>query len=305
MGAARSGAGEKIIARKDLQSQSPRRLYSILFNASANKATFQTYDNGVSYSANSTTSVNDGKWHHIVGVRDSFTNQVRIYINGVLENTTTITTTINTDNTGTLTFGKYTDSWAAYFPGSIDEVKIYNYARTQKQIIEDMNAGHPAVGSPIGSALAHYKFDEGYGTTVHNEGNGGSTLNGTLGAGSSAPTWTNDGKYGKALSFDGSNDYVSYGNNSSLQMTSELTVSAWFIGNTTSATTYGPITVRGGAVDGGFSVAIRYTDSNHIWIFRNGGSSYFDTDIAPQMNTWNHIIVTKDKFSSLKESGLI
>jgi hypothetical protein len=32
-------------------------------------------------------------------------------------------------------------------------------------------------------------------------------LNGNLGAGTSAPTWSNDGKFGKALSFDG-NDYV-------------------------------------------------------------------------------------------------
>ena len=91
--------------------------------------------------------------------------------------------------------------------GLVDDVRIYHYARTQKQIISDMNAGHPAVGSPVGSALAHWRMDEGYGTIINNIGNGGVGLSGAFGTGSSAPSWTNDGKYGKALSFDG-NDYI-------------------------------------------------------------------------------------------------
>jgi len=39
-----------------------------------------------------------------------------------------------------------------------------------------MNADHPAVGSPVGSALGHWKFDEGYGTTANNSGSQGSSL---------------------------------------------------------------------------------------------------------------------------------
>jgi len=42
-----------------------------------------------------------------------------------------------------------------------------------------MNASHPAVGSPVGSAIAHYKFDEGYGTIAHNSGSC-ATCSGTL-----------------------------------------------------------------------------------------------------------------------------
>jgi len=39
-------------------------------------------------------------------------------------------------------------------------------------------------------------------------------------------TWT-DGKFGKALSFDGVDDYVDCGNDESLQMTDEVTLMAW------------------------------------------------------------------------------
>jgi hypothetical protein len=40
-------------------------------------------------------------------------------------------------------------------------------------------------------------------------------------------TWTTTAKYGKALSFNGSGSYVDAGNNASLQMTGNMTWSAW------------------------------------------------------------------------------
>ena len=42
-----------------------------------------------------------------------------------------------------------------------------------------MNVGHPIGGSPIGSQQAYYKFDEKYGQTTHNSGNGRNSLDGT------------------------------------------------------------------------------------------------------------------------------
>src|SRR6266481_825978 len=38
-----------------------------------------------------TTNVDDGNWHHIVGIRDETNKQLRIYVDGVLEGTTTYT----------------------------------------------------------------------------------------------------------------------------------------------------------------------------------------------------------------------
>ena len=63
-----------------------------------------------------------------------------------------------------------------------------------------MNAGHPAPGSPVGSSPVYWKLDEGYGTAANNSGNGGSSLNGSITSG----TWTNAGKYNKALTFTAS-----------------------------------------------------------------------------------------------------
>jgi hypothetical protein len=94
-----------------------------------------------------------------------------------------------------------------------------------------MNADHPSVGSPIASPIGHWKLDEGFGTRANNSGSSGPTLNGTLTSMSSPATatsgWTDSGKFSKALSFDGSNDYVNvtdidYGPGN------VLSISAWF-----------------------------------------------------------------------------
>ena len=168
-------------------------------------------------------------WSHVSCTYDKAT--IKIFVGGIQQNSVAQTAAVNDAatawRTGSDEGGTYAD-----LTGSIDEVKIYNYARTQKQIVEDMNAGHPAVGSPVGSAVGYWKFDEGYGTTANNSGNGGSTLNGTLTSMASPATstsgWTNSGKFGKGLVFDGSNDHVTIADNAALDLSTAFTISGWF-----------------------------------------------------------------------------
>ncbi|MFA6185457.1 MAG: DUF2341 domain-containing protein [Candidatus Shapirobacteria bacterium] len=167
------------------------------------------------------------QWTHIETTIDAVGNY-KLYANGQIVQSLT-GYTFGTSGITELTVGNFSAN--EYYLGKIDEVKIYNYARTQKQIIEDMNANHPAVSA--NSAIAYYKFDEGYGTTTSNWGNGGSALNGTLtNMASPAITtsgWNNSGKFGKALSFDASDDYVDAGNAASLTFGSgqSFTYGAW------------------------------------------------------------------------------
>lgn len=88
---------------------------------------------------------------------------------------------------------------ANYYNGTIDDVKVYNYARSAQQVIEDMNGGHPTGGSPVGSATSYWKFDEGYGTTAY-DANTTSANNLTL----SSASWTTSGKYNSAWNGTGS-----------------------------------------------------------------------------------------------------
>ncbi len=148
--------------------------------------------NDTNYNAG-TPMINDTNWHHVAAIFDQGT--IKYYIDGILQKTETIAHTSISSVTGALAIGGYYCN--QYWNGNIDELKIYNYARTQKQIIEDMNAGHPVGGSPVGSQVGYWKFDEGYGTTANDSGNQaslGSPNNLTL----SSASWTNSGKYGKA-----------------------------------------------------------------------------------------------------------
>ena len=70
--------------------------------------------------------------------------------------------------------------------------------------------------------LGYWAFDEGSGTTVKDSSGKGN--NGTLVGG---PLWV-DGKFGKALQFDGVDDYVQVPHNASLiPTTGKATVSVW------------------------------------------------------------------------------
>jgi hypothetical protein len=74
-----------------------------------------------------------GNWVHIVAVRDTVANQIRLYSNGVLRGTAN-------DNTGNISQAEplYIAD-GVFTPGSIDDVRIYRYALTQEQITEIYN----------------------------------------------------------------------------------------------------------------------------------------------------------------------
>lgn len=183
------------------------------------------------------SSITLNQWQHFAVTWDgSWTaSNVHIYINGVEVPSYILLHdgggTRADDSTSDLILGNANPN---NFPmqGYLDDIKIYNYVRTAKQITQDMNASHPAGGSPIGSQVGYWKFDEGYGGTVYNSGNAGSLINGSLGAttcpgNTDCPTWTNSGKFGKALSFDGS-DLVEIPDSSSLETGNDnWSISAW------------------------------------------------------------------------------
>jgi len=154
-------------------------------------------------------------WTYITATRNG--NNAYMYVNGQYLRTVDLTGVGDVNGSQNFTIGRGNSS---SFYGGIDDLKVYNYARTPGQIVEDMNAGHPIGGSPIGSQLAYWKFDEGYGTRANDQKN---YRNGTLtctGATCTNPTWKNDGKFGKALYFHASGTDRSYVTTSPINISS-------------------------------------------------------------------------------------
>jgi len=87
--------------------------------------------------------------------------------------------------------------------------------------------------------VAHWQFDEGTGDVLHDRsgnGNDGKLMpvGGTIHAG---PAWVK-ARAGAALRFDGRNDYVTCGNDPSLQVSRALTITAWVNSDSTSGNQY-------------------------------------------------------------------
>jgi len=101
-------------------------------------------------------------WVHLSVTRDVTNNEVRFYENGV-QLGAAVTYTNDPSGGGTspsVSLGRRAETAFGYFDGAIDDVKVYNYIRNTQQLVQDMNANHPAPGSPVGSSVAHWKFDE-------------------------------------------------------------------------------------------------------------------------------------------------
>ncbi|WP_170110238.1 LamG-like jellyroll fold domain-containing protein [Flavilitoribacter nigricans] len=168
--------------------------------------------------------VNDGNWHHIVGVIDGDTWRLFLdcrFVNGL--NTGTefpdFTTTVPLA-IGRLSVANNLSNFR-YFQGTIDQVQLYNYPLTEDQLVELSDFSCPDTAPDITTGLiAYYPLD----------GNGndesGNELDGTVtGALNTADRF---GQGGAALHFDGIDDHILVPNNDLLNPgTGPFSVSLW------------------------------------------------------------------------------
>jgi len=110
------------------------------------------------YRLTGSRSLSTGRWYHVACVwKNSGTDEMTIYINGVQEATSSAN--INnaaTQNNEALTIGRESVT-PTYFTGPIDEVRIWNTARTQTNIRDTMC--QKLSGSESG-LVGYWRFDE-------------------------------------------------------------------------------------------------------------------------------------------------
>lgn len=111
--------------------------------------------------------INDGTWHHVAVVWNygaGAVNVGKMYVDGV-DHTGSVSYTPNQTNLGTFKIG-LANYWVAEAPnnftGTIDDVRIWNVARTSTAIAADMNSC--LLGNEPG-LCAYYKFEDGPGNS--------------------------------------------------------------------------------------------------------------------------------------------
>ena len=134
------------------------------------------YNNGWTV-VTSASTIQYNTWMHIAATYDQ--TSIKIYINGNLDATLNANASLPT-GAESWYIGKRWDS-NDYYRGVMDEIRVWNVARTQAQIQASMNTSVPTNSTGL---RAYYKLDESVGTsTADATGNG---YNGTLTNGS---TW--------------------------------------------------------------------------------------------------------------------
>ena len=146
-----AGGVQKVIVEMGLMSTGTRFTFNLLNN---NAIRLEVEGNGI----NGTTAVNDGLWHHVAGVYDPLaTTKVALYLDGVLEASGNLTVAVNTAATGNIQIGRRCDG-IHYFNGTIDEVRVWNVARTASQIANNRNV---ELCNSTPNLVAYFPMNEG------------------------------------------------------------------------------------------------------------------------------------------------
>jgi RHS repeat-associated protein len=206
-------------------------LAGISLDATGTKARFFVRDNaGAVGTVTGAKIVNDGNWHHIVGVRNG--TNFALYVDGRADGTATATlSTISTNATALGVWYHSTNS--AFFSGSIDEPAMYPIVLSAAQITNHYQA---AKSNYAGTATAnapsgYWRLGETSGTTAAdasgNAHTGTYTGGFTLGA-----TGALTGDTDKAVTFNGTTGYVNAGSVGAGQ-SSTFSAEAWIKGSAT------------------------------------------------------------------------
>ncbi|PYR63826.1 MAG: hypothetical protein DMF88_24480, partial [Acidobacteria bacterium] len=260
-------------------------------------ADFEDTAGGGNHPVFGTTVIADGLWYHAAATYDGTT--WRLYLNGVLETTLNVGNfTPRSDSIQHAGLGAALNSVglaSGAFQGSLDEVRIWNVARTAAQIQAAM--GGP-ITTPAANLIGRWALDEGTGTTTTDSS--GRADNGTL---TNGPTWVPGspfvfspwpaGNYGvKMAGTVAIGDYATFGPAPALGAAT-FTIETWFrrdgTGVSTSTGTGGvdaiPLITKGRAegeasnVDMNYFLGIRFTDGVLVADFEEGA-----TGTSPGLN---------------------
>jgi hypothetical protein len=154
----------------------------------------------------------------------------------------------------------------------------------------------PAVAVTVNNTstglVAAYNFDEGSGTTLVDR-----TGQGRTGAIAGA-TWTTQGRFGGALSFDGVNDWVTVNDAPSLDLTTGMTLEAWVYPTANGAGSWRNVVLKqrtGGEVYNLYANAD--TNAPVVYVVRSANQNdALDARGTTQLplNTWTHLAATYD-----------
>jgi len=307
-----AGTNDVIIAKKNDQTTAAG--YILYLEQSTPDINFVAADGTDQFSVNGTTTIPGTGWHHIVAVYDDDSaSNTTIYLDGRNDKESTSGTIGNVNslsNAVDFRVGSESDDGNP-FNGSIDNVKVYNFAMSAAQAAYAYNRGGP---------IAWYKFDECSGTTAYNAApnaagqaagaNGTITIGAGLDntsagtcIGESSEAWKNGatGKFNSSIDLDGNDDFVDMDNQTSLDIadTQDFTLEAWIYRD--SFTTDDTVIAKKNDQTTAAGYILYIDDStDDVNVVVSDGTDTFSMNgtLAITAIGWNHVVVVFDEDSA-------
>jgi hypothetical protein len=249
------------------------------------------------------SNIADGSWHHLATVHDG--TLLHIYLDGVKQNSYTITAPTSEIGNNFI-IGRYTLSSLSFFNGELSNISVFNTALSTPNIETLYNNGTPEA-SISHSPVSWWKLDNTTTGIQDSAGSNNGTNNGateyagfvnelageSLGMNSAnlvvSDLQQTSGYSPYALDFDGIDDRLNCGNDSSLQITGAMTISYWLKGTSTFGSTgVGTLETLSNP---GYMFGPRTTNEISFNI-ASTSSSLFNVATTQQITTteWHHIV---------------
>jgi hypothetical protein len=233
---------------------------------------------------NSSYSHGLNTWNHVVGTYDG-TSQ-KIYVDGILKNSTSLTGTINVAG-NTVRLGNYEGDYN--LTGNIGVVRVYNKALSAAEVAQNYEAQKSKFANTIVQQGLVLNLDAGNPYSYAGAGTiwydvSGNSFNATL---NNSPTYTTDN--GGVLNWiSASSQYATVSMSSTLRV-ANITQEAWVYLSTTADQVF--IGSQYGTSSNN-SFALWVSGGTFYFGVNTGGSFYNSASSAPSTSTWYHLVHT-------------
>lgn len=120
------------------------------------------------------TDVFDGRWHHLVAVRDRIESKLRLYIDGEMKAEAADNTGDISDNDENIVIGNVNVSFDNFYRGTLDELTVFSGAMSAGTVAQRYEArgADTGVGAPTVSDESEVRYYDLQGMPVANPGSG-------------------------------------------------------------------------------------------------------------------------------------
>jgi hypothetical protein len=234
-------------------------------------------------------NINDGVWHHIVGVAKASSTTIDMYVDGVLINgIASLLSWAGTATTNALRLGKNYGS--AFFKGKLSNSKIYNKALSATEISQNYEAQKSKFANTIVQQGLVLNLDAGNNYSYAGAGAvwydvSGNSYNGTL-IGSPVYTSNNNG----GIIFDSVAKYVTLPASGLAFGTGQFAIEAWVF--STAAVSYNHVYSSQSSNNVGF-ISLYYQNGYGFSVADLGNSAVRTVtthQTVVSQNTWYHVV---------------